>query len=226
MAEKAHKELSGPLSDRFRALVLEQAIQGKLAPQIDSEPAVEQIGDAPEDVPFTIPEKWKWVTLKAVCSDFLVPMRDKPNFSGNVTDTPWCRIEDIEGMFIHGSKSGRYVSKDTIDSMCLKVNPVNSVISACSASIGAAAIVTNPLCTNQTFIGLVCKESILFNKYLYYFLKASKKELFKIGSGTTIKYISRKKYEEFLIPLPPIDEQRRIVARVEALLKEVDAIAR
>ena len=35
-------------------------------PQLESEPTVEQIGETPEDVPFTIPEKWKWVNLSEV----------------------------------------------------------------------------------------------------------------------------------------------------------------
>ncbi|MCI5896891.1 MAG: restriction endonuclease subunit S, partial [Sutterella sp.] len=62
-AEKAYNELSGPLSERFRQLCLEKAIQGKLVPQLESEPEVAQIGETPENVPFTIPEKWKWVRL-------------------------------------------------------------------------------------------------------------------------------------------------------------------
>ena len=65
-AEKAYNELSGPLSERFRQLCLEKAIQGKLVPQLESEPEVEQVGDAPEDVPFEIPEKWRWMQLNKV----------------------------------------------------------------------------------------------------------------------------------------------------------------
>ena len=49
--------------DRMRALLLEQAVQGKLVPQRNDEPAVEQIGEAPKVEPFAIPKKWKWVQL-------------------------------------------------------------------------------------------------------------------------------------------------------------------
>ena len=52
--------------DQLRASILQKAIEGKLVPQLDSEPAVEQIGDAPEVVPFEIPEKWKWCCLGSV----------------------------------------------------------------------------------------------------------------------------------------------------------------
>ena len=208
--------------NRMRALLLEHAIQGKLVPQLDDEPDVEQIGKTREEVPFDIPKKWKWLPLKVVCKDFLVPMRDKPTFSNNQMDTPWCRIEDIvEGKYLRGSKSARFLSEKTIQDMNLKVNPVGTVISACSASIGAAAVVETQCCTNQTFIGLVCDEQHLFNWYLYFVLKSAKQRLVDIGTGTTIKYISRKKYEEFLIPVPSLSEQRRIVAKLEESFAEI-----
>ena len=47
----------------LRASILQAAIEGKLVPQLESEPEVEQIGETPEDVPFTIPLKWKWATI-------------------------------------------------------------------------------------------------------------------------------------------------------------------
>ena len=47
----------------LRASILQMAIEGKLVPQLDEEPAVEQIGDAPEEVPFEIPGKWQFVEL-------------------------------------------------------------------------------------------------------------------------------------------------------------------
>ena len=46
-------------ADTLKKSILQWAIEGKLVPQLESEPTVEQIGETPEDVPFTIPEKWK-----------------------------------------------------------------------------------------------------------------------------------------------------------------------
>lgn len=53
-------------ADQLRASILQDAVIGKLVPQLDDEPAVEQIGEAPKDVPFSIPEKWKWVKLQEI----------------------------------------------------------------------------------------------------------------------------------------------------------------
>ena len=67
--DQAYTELSGPMLKHFKNLVLQQAISGQLVPQMDSEPAVEQIGPAPvkEEEPFALPEKWKWVQLENLC---------------------------------------------------------------------------------------------------------------------------------------------------------------
>jgi type I restriction enzyme S subunit len=169
-----------------------------------------------DNVPYKIPDNWMWVRLGSVCNEMLVPQRDKPkSFEG---DIPWCRIEDIEGKYLNGTKSNQFVSQSTVDSMNLRINPAGTVISACSASIGVAAICTVRCITNQTFIGLVCNDG-LYNEYLFYYLKASIKSLKKLGTGMTISYISQDKYRDMLIPLPPLSEQKRIVDRIEQILE-------
>lgn len=168
-----------------------------------------------DELPFDIPEKWQWVRLRQVCSDFIVPQRDKPTaFNGTI---PWCRIEDIEGKYLNGSKSNQLVTKELADRMNMHLCPKGTVICACSASIGNQAITTVDCYTNQTFIGIVCDNRILYNEYLYYFLMSQKQALRDMGKGTTISYISRKKFENYFLPLPPIQEQKRIVNKIEDL---------
>ena len=124
------------------------------------------------------------VPLKEVCLDFIVPQRDKPTaFDGNI---PWCRIEDIEGRYLNGSKSGQNVTKELADQMNMHLCPKGTVISACSASIGNQAITTTDCYTNQTFIGLVVNPNLLYNVYLYYFLESQTKNLLKLGQGDII----------------------------------------
>ena len=182
----------------------------------------EQIGNAePKDItgeiPFDIPTSWVWCRLKRVCCDFIVPQRDKPTkFNGCI---PWCRIEDIEGKFLNGSKSNQLVTKELADSMNMHLCPKGTVICACSASIGNQAITTVDCYTNQTFIGVVCEKEALYNEYLYYFMMSQKQNLKDLAKGTTIGYISRKKFEEYIFPLPPLAEQKRIVAKLEQLFK-------
>ena len=72
------------------------------------------------------PNGVKHVPLKSVCSDFIVPMRDRPKvFNG---ETPWCRIEDKEGQYFNDSLSGLYVSEQTIKDMTSGYRAVNKKI--------------------------------------------------------------------------------------------------
>ena len=220
------------LSDASKTKILDLAIHGKLVPQDHSdEPAIELLKRInPNFKPSDnlhyedIPQSWTVCRLSDVCVDFIVPQRDKPKiFDG---DIPWCRIEDIEGKYLNGSLSGRLVSKKTIQQMNMRICPVGTVICSCSASIGTQAIVTQPCCTNQTFIGLVPDDRFIYNEFLYYFLASQTEQFLDIGTGTTIKYISREKFEEYRIPLPPLVEQRRIVERIEycfLLLKQIQS---
>ncbi len=218
-----------------KSKILDLAIHGKLVPQdSNDEPAEELLkriatsDNRPyrkleEDESETnIPIGWNLCKLKDICTDFIVPQRDKPKvFGGNI---PWCRIEDIEGKYLNGSLSGQLVTEETIRKMNMHKCPVGSIICSCSASLGIQAITTVECCTNQTFIGIVPNNSALFNEYLYYLLKAQTKYFHEIATGTTIKYISREKFEELLIILPPLQEQYRIVAKIEKLFSQLDTI--
>lgn len=173
-----------------------------------------------DEKPFEIPESWLWVKLGDVLREVIVPMRDKPTFSKE--GIPWCRIEDRDGFLLNGSKSNQLVSDETIKNMNLKVFPVGTVLSACTGgSIGTIVINTIECCTNQTFNGLVCSSGLL-NWYLFWYLKTQFNKLRKVGTGTTIAYVSQKKSKEMLLPLPPLAEQKRIVAKIEELLPYID----
>ena len=174
---------------------------------------IEWIGEIPED--------WSTSRLGYVCDEFIVPMRDKPQvFDGNI---PWCRIEDIEGKYLNGTKSEQYVSQKTIDEMNLKVYPIGTVINSCSATIGVSAITTCPLCTNQTFIGLVAGEKISI-VYLYYMMNALSEYMKFTGHGSTITYISQDKYKKFGIPLPSIYAQKCIAEYLDSKCTRIDEI--
>ena len=176
-----------------------------------------------DEIPFEVPEGWEWVRLEDLCQEILVPQRDKPQKLDG--DVPWCRIEDIEGKLIRGSKTGKGVSRATIGRMNLKVNPIGTVLCSNSATIGVPAVVTRPLVTNQRFIGFVCSDA-LYNWYLYYLFLANHNYLAGVGTGTTQSYIARSTFEALLVPLPPIAEQRRIVAKVDELMPLVDEYGR
>ncbi|MGU8149277.1 restriction endonuclease subunit S [Clostridium perfringens] len=166
-----------------------------------------------------IPNGWEVVKLKEIICEFVVPMRDKPKiFDGNI---PWCRIEDIEGNYLHGNREGRLVSEKIIEEMNLKVLPKNSLIASCSATLGVYAINTIPLITNQTFIGLIPGEKVSV-KYLLYYMNMASLRLKKNASGTTIPYISRESFEQFNIALPTIGEQEKIAEILSTVDEQIE----
>ena len=183
--------------------------------KIKKEKPLPEISD--DEIPFNIPQNWKWVRLGSVLNEVIVPQRDKPkHFDG---DIPWCRIEDADGDFMSKSHSNQNVSQEIIDEMNLRVFPTGTILSACSGgSIGRILITTTELCTNQTFNGLVCSTG-LYNRYLFHFLKNSIGRLKKLGSGAAMEYVSQKKISEMIVPFPPYEEQKRIVDTIETVLQ-------
>lgn len=89
--------------------------------------------------------------------------------------------------------------------------PVGSVIMSTRAPIGHLAIPLAPMAFNQGCRGLVPSDR-LDTKFLYYFLWFSREALNDLGTGTTFKELSSGALGAYKIPLPPLDEQRRIVA--------------
>ena len=100
--------------------------------------------------------------------------------------------------------------------------PKGSVLFSSRAPIGYVAIADNPVCTNQGFKSIIPNESIS-SEFLYYQLKYLKKTIQDMGSGTTFKEISAKKFSTIKIIVPSLPEQERIVAQIEELFSQLDA---
>ena len=100
----------------------------------------------------------------------------------------------------------------------------NSIVVSSRAPIGYINIVPFDYTTNQG-----CKSISTFseidNKYIYYAIKFSVPDMYKRASGTTFKEISGTRFGETVIPLPPLEEQKRIVVKIEKLMPLVDEYA-
>ena len=207
--------------------LLQQAISGKLVPQLDSEPAVEQIGPAPasDDVPFKLPEKWQWVRMedivtvqpKVTVNDdeqlvSFVPMEKVSQGFNNDIDLslakPWRDVKNNYSRFADG------------DVIFAKITP-------CFQN-RKSAIVDNTVngigCGSTEFITLRC-SNLIFNKYLLWFVKCP--YFINLGQskfrGTAGQQrFAPKDVKSCLVPLPPLEEQRRIVAKLDELKPLVD----
>lgn len=220
------QELNAELPGKLKASILQEAIQGKLVPQLDSEEATEQIGDAPEEVPFAIPEKWKWVQLKSVGTVIGggTPKTSVSEYWGD--DVSWITPADLgknSSKWIH--KGAKSITQKGLNESSAKLMPEGSVVYSSRAPIGHIAIAGQELCTNQGCKSFVPNEEVISTEWAYYMLIARTKDIQSRASGTTFKEISGKGVGETWITLPPLEEQKRIVAKIEDLLKQVDALS-
>lgn len=223
-AEKAYEELQ-TLAGVLRGQILQEAIQGKLVSQSDSEPVVEQIGEVTSRIPFTIPEKWKWVQLKSVGQIVGggTPKTSVSDYWGN--EISWVTPADLgknSSKWIHsGAKS---ITRKGLDESSAKLMPEGSVVYSSRAPIGHIAIAGQELCTNQGCKSFVPNTDLITTEWAYYTLIARTKDIQSRASGTTFKEISGKGMGETWIALPPLGEQQRIVTKIEDLLNQVDAL--
>jgi type I restriction enzyme S subunit len=138
-------------------------------------------------------------------------------------DVPWISPADLTGYkskFIgRGAKS---ISEEGLVKSSAKLMPKGSVHFSSRAPIGYVVISTQSLSTNQGFKSLVPAAGV-FNEYVYYYFKKIKPLAEQVATGTTFKELSGRAFASLPFVLPPLNEQRRIVAKIEELFSEVDA---
>ena len=119
-------------------------------------------------------------------------------------------LSKLDGAYI--SSTPRTITEAGLQSCAATVLPAGSVLLSSRAPIGHVAINTEPMATNQGFKSLIPRTDCADAKYLYHWLRASTEYLQSLGNGATFKEISKAVVSKVEIPLPPIDEQRRIAA--------------
>ena len=119
-------------------------------------------------------------------------------------------------------ESQRKITKQAVIDSSLKPFPAGTVLLSSRAPIGKVAIAGTEMYCNQGFKNLICSD-LVYNRYLYHFLKSQTKYLNSLGRGATFKEISKSIVEEIEIPLPCLEKQHRIAALLD---KVSDLIAK
>ena len=259
-------ELNESIPKLIKQSILQEAIRGKLVPQIaeegtakdllkqikeekqklvkegklkksalndsvifrgDDNKYYEQIGKTivciDEEIPFPIPNNWAWSRLSSMCSivNGFTPLRSESKFwdCGTIN---WFTVEDIknQGEMIYATKqkiTDEATSKE-------RIVRAGSVLLCCTASVGQCALAMIDLTTNQQFNALTVEDvnrSILTDNYLFWFAKTLKTTLQRLSGKTTFEFVSVKKVGNILIPIPPFQEQQRIVTQIEKLFEQL-----
>jgi type I restriction enzyme S subunit len=114
------------------------------------------------------------------------------------------------------SISRRTLSDKGLASCSATLVPPNTVILSSRAPIGHLVINEVPMATNQGCKSLIPKDGLDFS-FLYYYLKANVEYLESLGTGTTFKELSGTQLKTVGIPVPSLEEQRKIVARLDSM---------
>lgn len=222
-AEKAYEELQ-TLSGVLRGQILQEAIQGKLVPQLAEEGVVEQIGVAPDEVPFEIPESWRWVTLASVGKTHTgtTPSTSKREYFGS--DIPFVKPGDIDHCLLTYREDGLSTAAHEV----ARLVPEKSLLMVCiGGSIGKVAVCDREISFNQQINAIVCNEEWALPEYLFVIMRSPyfQDEVWRNATGTATPIINKSRWGKIWIPLPSTKEQVRIVAKVEDLMKQVDALS-
>ncbi len=220
--------------------ILQLAIQGKLVPQDENdEPAsilLEKIKAekeqlikdkvikkekplpeiSEEEKLFEVPNSWEWCKLGDISN---IIMGQSPD-SSTVSDVKG-GVEFHQGKASFGkifiNKSGLYCTNPT------KIALPNDILLSVRAPVGTLNITDRELCIGRG-LAAIRKYIDIENKFFYYFIMALEEELVKKSTGTTFKAVASTSIKNFLIPLPPLEEQKRIVAKVDELFELIDEL--
>ena len=172
---------------------------------------------------YKIPNNWDWIKLGKITT---IVGGGTPSSKINEYyyngDIAWITPSDLSNyndMYI--SKGKKMITKLGLMKSSAKLLPKGTVCLSSRAPIGYVVIAKNELSTNQGFKSFLPSKAFK-SEYLYWYLKSIKHILEAKASGTTFLELSAKKAGEVEIPLPPINEQQRIVNRIESLFTKLD----
>ena len=224
--------------DDMKKSLLQYAIEGKLVPQRKEEGTAKDLLAAiraekaqlikekkikktkplpaitDDENPYAIPDSWEWRRLGDISTIVTggTPSKSQPLYYGG--NVPFYKPADIQ--------DNKYVNtpKEFLSIMGkekAKFVPKGSVAVNCIGNIGKSAILPRDGATNQQ-INSICYY--IYPDYLYWFCQSMMfiLQLKKVSSMTTIPIVNKSKVEQCIIPLPPLAEQHRIVAKLEELL--------
>lgn len=172
---------------------------------------------------YKVPDNWCWTKLGKITSIIGggTPSSKINEYYDN-GDIAWITPSDLSNynnMYI--SKGKKMITKLGLMKSSAKLLPKGTVCLSSRAPIGYVVIAKNELSTNQGFKSFL-PSKVFKSEYLYWYLKSIKHILEAKASGTTFLELSAKKAGEVEIPLPPINEQQRIVNRIESLFAKLD----
>lgn len=169
-------------------------------------------GNTVADGPYKLPEGWRWVRLGEVCEIVMGQSPPSRTYNSGGNGLPF-----FQGKADFGEL---YPTPRIWCSAPQKVAQPGDILISVRAPVGSTNVANLVCCIGRGLAALRPCNS-LECLWLLYYLRYLEPELSKTGTGSTFNAITKKDLQNILIPLPPLEEQRRIVAKVEALMARV-----
>ena len=207
----------------LRFSVFKLAFSGKLVEQRVDEKVDDSTAFIIDEPPFDAPEKWKWNYIGKVCDlytgDSIAENVKKAKYEGLEEGFDYIGTKDVT--FEHGINYDNGVRIPFVNNfkraykdcvlMCIEGGSAGRKI----AILDREVCFGNKLC--------MFKATSVYNKFLYYYLQSSNfKAIFSDNLSGIIGGVSIKKIKNILLPIPPLDEQKRIVNKIEEILPLID----
>ena len=167
-------------------------------------------------------EGWTYKKIKDVGEVIggTTPSTTNPEFWGG--DICWISPAELHGdHYLYDSV--KKITPKAVSAKSLKELPVGTVILSSRAPIGKIAINKVPMYCNQGFKCVVCGPE-LYNEFLYWWFYGKVDYLNSLGTGATFKEISKTVVENIVVPIAPLEEQKRIVERLDSAFENIDKL--
>jgi type I restriction enzyme, S subunit len=227
---------------KLRELILELAVRGKLVPQDpNDEPASDLLkkieaekqrlvkaGKIKKEKPlreveeaeriFDLPLGWKFIRLGNFFNSIIsggTPSKNNPEFWNG--DIPWASVKDLgKSRFL--DKTEDYITQKGLDAGS-KLAEKGDVLICTRMGLGKIGICNVPIAINQDLKALKLNSQVSLDYFLIAFSTIEMK-----GTGTTVAGIKQEELLNYVIALPPLIEQHRIVAKVDELMAFCDQL--
>lgn len=173
-----------------------------------------------------IPKSWSWVSFGDIIhlKTGATPSTNVPIYWGG--KIKWLKSGDVSQGIIYDCE-GRITEKGMQNSNC-KLLPVDSVLIALNGqgkTRGTSALLKVEAACNQSLVALISVDkNLILPEYIQTFLKANYMNIRNITGHEKRRGLNMNLISRFVLPLPPTNEQMRIIARVESLLAKVDEL--
>ena len=175
------------------------------------------------EIPFDLPSSWEWCRLGDMVKMRIGKTPPRYNSQYWVNGLfPWVAISDMTDYGVISSTKEE-VSKQAIDEVLGDISPAGTLLMSFKLTIGRTSILEIDAFHNEAIISIFPFVDVEFScrNYLFYILPFVSNSVESKGAikGKTLNSSS---LHSLLIPLPPLEEQKRIVARIEKLMPLVE----